>query len=79
MVHLKVRDFFFVRGRPVRFVLLRHEELMVHLKSLQMVSDVSQVWVGKEDLAADSLRVLLSSQPQVSLETLVLVDCRMLV
>ena len=79
MVHLKVRDFFFVRGRPVRFVLPRHEELMVHLKSLQMVSDVSQVLVGKEDLAADSLRVLLSSQLQVSLETLVLVDCRMLV
>ena len=79
MVHLKVRDFFFVQGRPVRFVLLRHEELMVHLKSLQMVSDVSQVLVGKEDLAADSLRVLLSSQLQVSLETLVLVDCRMLV
>ena len=79
MVHLKVRDFFFVQGRPVHFVLLRHEELMVHLKSLQMVSDVSQVLVGKEDLAADSLRVLLSSQLQVSLETLVLVDCRMLV
>ena len=68
MVHLKVRDFFFVQGRPVRFVLLRHEELMVHLKSLQMVSDVSQVLVGKEDLAADSLRVLLSSQLQVSLD-----------
>ena len=79
MVHLKVRDFFFVQGRPVHFVLLRHEELMVHLKSLQMVSDVSQVLVGKEDLAADSLRVLLSSQLKVSLETLVLVDCRMLV
>ena len=72
MVHLKVRDFFFVQGRPVRFVLLRHE-------SPQMVSDISQVLVGKEDLAADSLRVLLSSQLQVSLETLVLVDCRMLV
>ena len=68
MVHLKVRDFFFVQGRPVRFVLLRHEELMVHLKSLQMVSDVSQVWVGKEDVVADSLRVLLSSQLKVSLE-----------
>ena len=68
MVHLKVRDFFFVQGRPVHFVLLRHEELMVHLKSLQMVSDVSQVLVGKEDLAADSLRVLLSSQLKVSFE-----------
>ena len=68
MVHLKVRDFFIVQDRPVRFVPLRHEELMVHLKSLQVVSDVSQVWVGKEDLAADSLRVLLSYQLQVSLD-----------
>ena len=68
MVHLKVRDLFFVQGRPVHFVLLRHEELMVHLKSLQVVSDVSQALVGKEDLAADSLRVLLSYQLQVSLD-----------
>ena len=68
MAHLKVRDFFFVRGRPVRFVLLRHEELMVHLKSLQMVSDVSQVLVGKEDVVADSLKVLLFSQLKVSFE-----------
>ena len=41
---------------------------MVHLKSLQVVSDVSLVWVGKEDLAADFLRVLLSYQLQVSLD-----------